>query len=112
MEATVISGGAITVTFAVASAMKGVALAWIVAEPLATPLTTIATLVAPAANVTVGGTVATAELLELRLIVKPPAGAGPERFNPMFCVEPLTMFRVCWEKLTVAVTWTGWLLET
>jgi hypothetical protein len=77
-----------TFTVAVAFAMPG-ALAVMVAEPAATPVTGTGTLVAPAANVTVAGTVATAVLLELRLTVKPPAGACPPvRFNVRLPVAP------------------------
>ena len=39
----------------------------------------------PAANVAVGGTVATRILLELRLTVSPPAGAAAERVSVMLC---------------------------
>jgi hypothetical protein len=42
------------------------------------------------ANVTVAGTVATAVLLELKLTVNPPAGAGPDRVSVRFCgIVPL-----------------------
>ena len=89
--ATVVLAGTMmslrTVTLAVALAMPG-ALAVIVAEPGPTPVTGTGTLVAPAANVTVGGTLATAVLLELRLTVKPPAAAGPDRFSVRLPIPP------------------------
>ena len=50
-----------------------------VADPGATPFTGTFTLVEFARNVTVAGTVATPVLLELTLMVNPPAGAGSER---------------------------------
>ena len=59
--------------------MNGVALAWITAEPIDTDVTGTLAVVAPAANVTVAGTVATAVLLELVFTVSPPAGAAAER---------------------------------
>jgi hypothetical protein len=65
-----------TFTVAVADVMP-VALAVIVAEPLATPVTVTVALVAPAAKFTVAGTVATPVALEFRFTVKPPAGAFP-----------------------------------
>ena len=77
-----------TFTVAVALAIP-VALAVIVAEPAPTPVTGTFTLFVPAANVTVAGTVATPVLLELRLTVKPLAGACPPvRFNVRFPVAP------------------------
>ena len=54
----------------------------------ATPVTGTGTLVAPAANVTVAGTVALLVSLELRLTTKPPAGAGPDRFSVRFPILP------------------------
>ena len=58
----------VTVTLALAET-KPVALAMIVAEPGATPITGTNTLVAFARTVTVAGTVATPGLLELRLML-------------------------------------------
>jgi hypothetical protein len=84
---TLIAGIAPTFTVAVAFA-RPVALAVMVAEPIATPVTGTGTLVAPAAKFTLAGTVATAVLLELRLTVKPPAGAGPVRFRVRFPMLP------------------------
>jgi hypothetical protein len=85
-----------TVTLAVAFPKFGV-LAVIVAEPCATPVTGTFTLVAPAANVTVAGSVATPVLLELRLAVNPP-GADPDRFSVRFCTEPALIVRLAGEK--------------
>ena len=77
-------------TFTVAVALWiPVALAVIMAEPAATPLTDTVALVAPAAKLTVEGTVALVASLELRLTVNPPAGAcPPERFSVKFPVPP------------------------
>jgi hypothetical protein len=86
-----------TVTLAVAVPKFGV-LAVIVAEPCATPATVTLTLLAPAAKVTVAGTVATPVLLELRLAVSPPAGAIPDRFNVKFCAEFAPIVRLAGEK--------------
>jgi hypothetical protein len=97
----------VTVTPAVVSARPGSALAWIVADPVATPVTGTVTLLAPDAKVTVGGTVATAMLLELRLIMTPPDGAGTDRFSVKFCVAVPMIVPVGGEKASVAVTSTG-----
>ena len=76
--------GLATVTLAVVSATLGRALAWITAGPIPTPVTGTDTLVALAANVTVAGTVATVESLELKLMLRPPAGAGDAKFRTRF----------------------------
>ena len=74
-----------TVMLAVAFATFGViVLAVMVAEPAATPVTGTVTLFALAAIVTVAGTVAAAVLLELRLIVTPPAGALTDKLRVRF----------------------------
>ena len=67
----------VTFTAAVAKAGKflTVALAVITVDPGAIPVTGTATLVAPAAKLTVAGTVALLGSLELRLTIKPAAGA-------------------------------------
>jgi hypothetical protein len=90
-----------TVTLALVLAMFG-ALAEIVADPAPTPVTGTFTLIAPAANIRVAGTVATPVLLELRLTVKPPAGACPPvRFNVRFPVLPALIVRLAGVKLIV-----------
>src|ERR1700736_6527100 len=73
-------------------------LAVIVADPGVTPVTGTVTLVAPAANVTVAGTVATPVLLELRLAVSP-AVAPADRFKVKFCTEPALIRRLPGEQL-------------
>ena len=79
---------ACTVISAVALAMFGAAaLAVMVALPGAMGVTGTLTVVAEAANVTVAGTVAAPVLLEVRFIVRPPAGAGPDRLNARFWGE-------------------------
>ena len=79
----IVPGGR-TVTLAVVSAISGKALACRVAVPTPIAVTAITALVALAVNVAVAGTLATPVLLELRLTVKPPAGAGDESTNVMF----------------------------
>jgi hypothetical protein len=73
--------GADTVTFSVASAMSGVLLAWITAEPGPTAVTVNVAVLCPDVKVTVEGTVATLVLLELTFTVMPEAGAGADRFS-------------------------------
>ena len=89
--------GEVTVTLALAVPKAGV-IAVIVAEPGTRPVTTTFTLLAPAVNVTVGGTVATPVLLEFRLAIKPPAGAGPDRLSVKVCEEPALIVRLGGEK--------------
>ena len=96
-----------TVTLAVTSAMFGRLLAWITAEPAATPVTGTLVLVAPGPKATVSGTVATPVLLELKLIVKPPAGAAAERVSVRFCVIAPVMVRLGCVKAMVALTCTA-----
>jgi hypothetical protein len=59
-------------------------LAVMVAEPKATAVTGTFVVVAPAAKLTLAGTVATLGALEFRLMVKPPAGAAPDKVNVRF----------------------------
>ena len=72
-----------TVTFAVASGIFGRLLAWMIAEPPATPVTATDVVVAFAAKLAVEGTVATPVLLELRFTLRPPAGAGADSVSVM-----------------------------
>jgi hypothetical protein len=96
-----------TVTLNVVSAMFA-PLAWITAVP-ATPLVTATfALVAPAAKITAGGTVATFVLLEVKLMVRPPEGAAADRFSTAFTVAAPVMVRVGGTKVMVAVTCTAW----
>ena len=104
----VIVPGFPTVTLAVASKMLG-PLACITVEPRATPVTGTFAVVAPAANATVAGTVATATLSELRLTVRPPAGAGAGKVNVRFCVVVPVIVRVFGVNAGVAFTCTVWL---
>ena len=90
-----------TVTLAEAFPKDG-ALAVMVAEPSATPVTGTFMLVAPAANVTDAGTVETPGLLEFRLAVTPPGGAGADKFNARFWVVPIVMVVMLGEKLIAA----------
>ncbi len=77
-----------------------------VADPTATPVTGTVTLVAPAGKLMVDGTVAVPVLSELRLMVKPAAGAAPDSVSVRFCVDGPVMVMVEGVKLTVAFTWT------
>jgi hypothetical protein len=96
-----------TITRALVSRIFGRALAWMSAEPVATPVTVTVALVAFAGMVTVGGTVATLVLSELRLTVRPPAGADPgDRFSVKFAVVLAGIVWVPGEKLRDAVTFT------
>jgi hypothetical protein len=91
----------VTVTEAVALP-RPVALAVMITDPAATLVTGTDTLVVPAAKVAVGGTVATAGLLALRLTVNA-AAVGAERFSVRFCVRsPLIVTLGC-EKLIVVL---------
>ena len=74
------------------------------AEPAATPVTGIVTVVAPAANVSVVGTLATPGLSELRLMVRPLSGAGAERSSATNCLLLPVMVKLGGEKLSVMVT--------
>ena len=96
-----------TVTLVVASAMF-VPLAWITAEPGVRLVTGTFTVVAFAAKVTVGGTLATLGLLELRAMVRPPDGAAAERFSTAFTVAAPVIVMLGCAKVTVAVTRTAW----
>ena len=82
-----------------------------VVVPGATPVTATIALVALAAKLTVAGTVAAPVLLELKLMVKPPAGAGADRFRVRFCVAVPVIVRLVGEKLAVAATCTLWLAD-
>jgi hypothetical protein len=80
-----------TTTVAVAVPKPGVPEV-MVTEPADTPVTGTLTLPEPATAVTVGGTVATLGLLELRLTVSGLVGAEDSK-SIRFCVEPGLMVR-------------------
>lgn len=104
VEGTLMLTAFVTVTLAVA-VVKLAALAWMVAEPAATPVTNTLVVVAPAAMVAVlEPTVAAAGLVEVTLKVMPPVGAGPERVRVRLWVAVPAIERVCGEKLMVPVT--------
>ena len=90
-----------TVTLVVASGML-VPLAWITEEPGVPLVTGTFALAAPAGKVTVGGTLATPGLLELRVMVRPVDGAAAERFSTAFTVAAPVIVRVGGTKATVA----------
>src|SRR5208283_1817116 len=93
----------VTVTLLVAFGMLGNKLAVIVAAPAPVAVTGIVVVLEFAANVTVEGTVATAVLLEMTLIVTPPVGARAVRVAVIFDVIGPVMLKVE-ESVTVAVT--------
>jgi hypothetical protein len=93
---------AVTVTLAVVLGMLP-ALAVIVADPAATPVTGTETVVAPVPKVTVAGTVATLVLLELRLTASP-AAAGADKVRVRFCVAVPEIVRPPEKLIVVGVT--------
>lgn len=92
-----------TFTVAVASGIDGSALAWMTADPPATPLTRMLAEVVLAGNVTVAGTVATAGLSELKLTVKF-ALKGADRISVRNCEAPWPIDTLPGEKLKASVT--------
>jgi hypothetical protein len=76
-----------TVMAAVVSGTVGNALAWIVVDPGPTAVTGTVTLAALAGKETVAGSVATAELAEVKFTVKA-AGSGAAIVSVRFCVAP------------------------
>jgi hypothetical protein len=101
-----------TVTFAVASGIKGSRLAWSTVLPGDPPVTWILTAVWPDVKVAFDGTEATLELSELRFTVTPEAGAFAERFRVMFWFCAPVRVNVPGLKLTVATTSTDALADT
>jgi hypothetical protein len=89
----------VTVTLAVVLIRFG-ALAVMITDPPAIPITGTDALVAPVAKLTIGGTVATVASLEFRLTARP-AGAGADKFNVRFCVAPWERVRLPGQKLIV-----------
>src|ERR1700676_2710081 len=96
-----------TVAVAVVGAIPLTAeLAVITAEPPETPVTCTLPLLELCGIKTVGGTVATAVLLELRLMVNPPTGAGVERIRKRGLKAAPGMVTLDGVKARVSVTWT------
>ena len=62
--------------------------------PRAIPVTATVAVLALAANVTVAGTVATPAFSELKVTVKPPAGAGADNIKLRFSVAVPLMLAV------------------
>ena len=88
-EGSVIEPNTDTVTFKLPPVMFGeVVLALIVEEPAAAAVTCKLTLVALASMLTVAGTFATEGLLDVRVIDRPPAGAGAERSRLVLSTPP------------------------
>ena len=92
-----------TVTAAVVSARFGSELAWIVAEPFASPLTGLNRVVAFAGNEIEEGTVATFVSEEVRLMDKP-AGAGLDNASVRLPEPPVPTVKVGGLKLIVPET--------
>jgi hypothetical protein len=67
------------------------------------------TVVEPAVNVAVAGTVATNVLLELRLTVNPPVGAAPDKVSVILFAPMEVRVMLGWGHATVAPTVTVWL---
>ena len=93
-----------TVTFAVASGINVVALAWITVEPKVKAVTGTFAVDEPARKVTVSGVVATTVLLELTFTVRPVGGAGALRVSVKFWSLGPVMVTVGCVKLTDAFT--------
>ena len=101
----IIPAAALAVTLNVVLGIFGaVVLAVMVADPTAMPVTGTLTVVAPDANVTDDGTVATLVLLDARLMVRPPEGAGPESVSVAFCVVGAVTESVAGVNAMVALT--------
>ena len=94
---------AVTVAFAVASAMPG-KLARITLDPAATPVTGTLALKAPVTMVTVAGTMAAAVLEEFRVNVRPGAGAAADSVRVKFCVAVPVIVMEAGLRLIEAVT--------
>jgi hypothetical protein len=71
-----------------------------VADPAVTPVIGTLTEVAPVEKETVVGTVAAPVLLEFKLTLRPPDGAGDDRVKARFCVAPAISVRVFCGKLS------------
>ena len=99
-----------TVIVAVAST-RFAAVACTIAVPTAPPATDTIALEAFGAKLTVAGTVATEGLFELRATVKPPEGAGAERFRVRFCAAPVPRVKLFGEKVALPITCMGWLVD-
>jgi len=82
-----------------------------VVVPPTKPVTGTATEVPPAAKVAVAGTVAVPGLSDVKVTVKPPAGAGAERVRLRFCVVFAKTVRVFGVNVSAADTCTVWLPE-
>jgi hypothetical protein len=92
-------------TLRVASGTYGSALAWIVAEPTPTLVTETVPVVEPAEMKVVAGTLATLGSLELKFTVRPPAGAGADRFSvSRFSLPFILVVKLASAKFRVAVT--------
>jgi hypothetical protein len=102
-DGRIISPASDTDTFAVAWP-RFVAEAVITAEPIATPVTGTVVLEVFCGTRTVGGTVAAAVLLEFRLIVRPPFGAGPLIVTVRFFVSRIPTVRFCGARPMLPVT--------
>lgn len=93
-----------TVTFVNASETFGSVPAWITANPIETAVTGTETLFAFGGNVTLEGTMATAGLVDVKLIVRPLETPVPARTSIRFCVAPGNKVRFCTKKLIFAHT--------
>ena len=87
--------------------MLGRLLAWMVAEPAAMAVTGAVTTLEPGEKLTVAGTVTALMLLEVRLTITPPSGAGADSVSVRFCVPVPVMLRLSGVKTTLAITCTA-----
>src|ERR1017187_639465 len=109
----IMAPGLSTVTFVGAFAIvDATAVAVIVVGPAPTEVTTTFIVVAFAGKTTLGGTVATLGLLEVRLTVSPTEGAGAERLSATFCVVTPVIVTVGEANVMMAVTFTAALADT
>ena len=108
LEGSVMLSGPVTTTLVVAAAtVVGTGVAVIVEGPGATEVINTFAEVAPAAIVTLAGTVATPVLLDVRFTLRPPAGAADEMFNATFCVFTPVIVTVGEANVSVVVTFTA-----
>jgi hypothetical protein len=96
-----------TTTVALVSGMFGGALAWKVAVPTTPVVKGTATLITFAGKFTLVGTAATAGLVELRLTVKPPCGAGADKLKVRDSVAPVPTVALLGENPIEPITCTG-----
>jgi hypothetical protein len=112
LDGRVMLSGAVTTTLVVAAAtVVATGVAVIVVGPGATDVIGTFTVVAPAAIVTLAGTVATPVLLDVRFTLRPLAGAADVIFKATFCVLTPVIVTVGTANVKVVVTFTAALAD-